>query len=599
MRVTLVVLVLLILLVPLHDQVGLTWESSGTSRTFVTRNASYQPSTLFVNTWGLLNSYTRARAVAMDTAGNIYLAGSCCDSFPGEGNSKPFLVKLSSSGTLLWQRVWNSTLSSVSGFGSGVNAMALDSANNIYLAGYQINYTQYALVLKIDPNGRLLWGKIWNGNSDSVATGLAVGSTGDVFVSGIADVHNNYLNKILLLRFSADGSLVWEKTWEYLSDIANGITTDASGDVYLAGASLRYYGYNTHGLLVKFNSTGDLQWGRVWGGGFGFNAANNTGNAVTVDSDGSIVVTGRAQASNATRTVGVSFMKFNPAGNLINQRVWPKNGYGNALTTDSSGGTYIAGEFDEPVSNTFGRILILKLAPTGDLDWGFAGGSTVMGDAGTGVAEDPSGDFIVSGYISQAGPTGWVDVGSPVTSFDFSAAPIVGSVNDIYAGATNVSATLLANMGSLTAAGITDAYVIKASPPVPSPPDSPRALAVVVNVVNATLSWNAPLSNGGARILGYRLFKGLSNGSETLFRNLTLARSYTDTDLRVGVTYYYYVTAVNVAGESLASNRATVELSGFNIFSPYMITAGAGVIALAAIIITISFLRRNYRGRRV
>ncbi len=586
---------LLAILLPPHDQVMRMDLQGNSLRTLVSRTAPYQPSALFVNTWGLFDKYTRARAVAIDPAGNIYLAGSCCDYSPGQGDPFPFLVKFSSSGSLLWQRVWNSTLSSR--FGSGVNAIALDSANNIYLAGYQININQYVLVLKIDQNGGLLWGKVWNGNQDSVATGLALDAMGDVFVSGIADVHANNFHKILLLRFSANGSLVWQKTWGYQSDTANGITADASGNVYLAGTSERNYGYysGTYGLLLKFNLTGDLQWGRIWGSDLNFNTAN----AVTLDSIGSILVTGRAQASNDTPSIGVSFMKFNSTGGLIIQRAWPKNAVADALTTDSSGRTYITGEFDEPVNNVSVRILILKLDSSGDLEWGFAGGSTVLGDSGTGVALDQSGNFIVSGYISQAVLAGWVDVGSTSTSFNFSPVLAPGLVNDFHGNATIVRGSLLTNMGTLTAAGRTNAYVIKASQPVPSPPDPPGALAVVVNAKNATLSWNTPLSNGGSSILGYHLFKGQSNGSETLFLNLTSARSFTDTDLRVGVRYYYYVTAFNAAGESPASNRATVELSGVSFSWPDLITVGAGVTAVAAILITILLLRKNYWSRRV
>ncbi len=89
-------------------------------------------------------------------------------------------------------------------------------------------------------------------------------------------------------------------------------------------------------------------------------------------------------------------------------------------------------------------------------------------------------------------------------------------------------------------------------------------------------------------------FKGLSNGSETLYRNLSVVRAYMDTSVTGGVTYYYYVTAFNAFGESAPSNRAVVELSASNLTLPFNLVTGVpGTIAVAAILLVIFLLRRR------
>lgn len=87
---------------------------------------------------------------------------------------------------------------------------------------------------------------------------------------------------------------------------------------------------------------------------------------------------------------------------------------------------------------------------------------------------------------------------------------------------------------------------------VPSPPRNVTAKAAGSGI---TVKWQAPTSNGGAAITGYRIHRGSSSSSGAVIATVSAnALSFVDTTAPKKATSYYWVTAVNAAGESLRSN---------------------------------------------
>ncbi|HMI24448.1 MAG TPA: fibronectin type III domain-containing protein, partial [Streptosporangiaceae bacterium] len=93
-----------------------------------------------------------------------------------------------------------------------------------------------------------------------------------------------------------------------------------------------------------------------------------------------------------------------------------------------------------------------------------------------------------------------------------------------------------------------------ATPAAPvTAPGAPRGLTAAAGDAQVSLSWQAPGSNGGAAITGYRVYQGTSKkpvasvtGTGTTVKNLTN-----------GTAYSFKVTAVNKAGEGSASAAAS------------------------------------------
>jgi fibronectin type 3 domain-containing protein len=68
------------------------------------------------------------------------------------------------------------------------------------------------------------------------------------------------------------------------------------------------------------------------------------------------------------------------------------------------------------------------------------------------------------------------------------------------------------------------------------------------------LGWTTP-ANGGSPITSYRLYRGTTSGSLSLYQTLGLVTSYTDGAVSNGTTYYYQVSAVNAVGEGSRSTE--------------------------------------------
>lgn len=92
-------------------------------------------------------------------------------------------------------------------------------------------------------------------------------------------------SSVILVKFDSWGNLIWQRG--YGGGVGYGIAVDSSGDIYLAGVS----GYEGAGgceaMLLKVNSTGDPLWYRDWGG-YGCDVANN----VALDAQGNLYVEG-------------------------------------------------------------------------------------------------------------------------------------------------------------------------------------------------------------------------------------------------------------------------------------------------------------------
>ena len=90
----------------------------------------------------------------------------------------------------------------------------------------------------------------------------------------------------------------------------------------------------------------------------------------------------------------------------------------------------------------------------------------------------------------------------------------------------------------------------------PSAPQNANAESVSYGIL---ISWYQPSDNGGSQILFYRLYRGLSSGDKDLLTIIEYEkRTYLDTTIDYGQTYYYHIIAVNSMGEGESSSEVAV-----------------------------------------
>ena len=171
-----------------------------------------------------LATHDYANGVVTDSSGNVYVTGGAKGGLDGNtsaGNTDLFMLKYNSSGTKQWTKQLGS-----SGRDSA-NAIAIDSSGNLYVTGMTFG------------------GLDWNTSAGS--------------------------NDLFVVKYNSSGTKQWtEQLGSASSDIANGVATDSSGNVYLAGVT--YGGLdgnsnqdNSDLFVVKYNSSGTKQWTKQLG----------------------------------------------------------------------------------------------------------------------------------------------------------------------------------------------------------------------------------------------------------------------------------------------------------------------------------------------
>ena len=306
--------------------------------------------------------------------------------------------------TLLSETTWGGNGSDVS---DGV-AVAADGAS--YVVGITDSFTtdQFGnpspriFLVKFAADGSLVWQRIWNGTTvrGLGRTGVALGAGNLVYVTGVS---TNNGNDAVLLKFDVNGTLLWERTWGGpASDQSLAVATAADGSAYIAGTATSF-GPSSSGLfVVKFDSLGNLVWQRILDGA--------EGNAVSVGPDGSVYAAGTTPRPGLIGNFDVVVLKITSDGSLVWQRTYasgevvdPRGG----MTVAPDGSTYIAGAIQTVKANRADiAALIVKLSTNGDLlfDKQFDGRG---GETATGVAIAPD-----DGTVYVAGTTTTFGAGS-------------------------------------------------------------------------------------------------------------------------------------------------------------------------------------------
>jgi len=86
-------------------------------------------------------------------------------------------------------------------------------------------------------------------------------------------------------------------------------------------------------------------------------------------------------------------------------------------------------------------------------------------------------------------------------------------------------------------------------------PDPPMNVSINITKDYILISWDPPEDDGGASLSAYDLYRGTDIDSIEYFKRIDVIKnSYQDREIKIGETYYYYITATNIVGESMPSD---------------------------------------------
>ena len=392
---------------------GTTWTNKKSLRDDSSRSSSGDgmPGTYQLAT----NDY--ANGVATDSSGNVYVAGGTIGGLDGNtssGNTDLFVVKYNASGTKQWTKQLGS-----SGRDSA-NGVATDSSGNVYVTGVTFggldcNTSAGAndlFVVKYNASGTKQWTKQLGSASSDFANGVATDSSENVYVAGATygGLDNNTSagnSDLFVVKYNSSGTKQWTKqlgTAEY--DEARGVAIDLSGNVYVVGGTKGNLKGNSNSgrtdlFVVKYNSSGTRQWTKLLG-----TSDTDLANGVATDSSGNVYVAGvtykHLDGNTSAGKADLFVVKYNSSGT----KQWTKQlgtssrDHARGVATDSSGNVYVTGDtyggIDSNTNAGYNDLFVVKYNSSGTKQWTKQLGTSST-DLANGVATDSSGDVYVTG----------------------------------------------------------------------------------------------------------------------------------------------------------------------------------------------------------
>lgn len=180
------------------------------------------------------SKHDKAKNIVMNGASNVLVIGDQTSNSTS-GQSVQLLNLAASNGSLNWQK----EITGSSGKLSSGWAITVDSGNNIYITGS----TQRAagsqdsiFVIKLNSSGTLIWGKNFYNNNDSYSTGrsIAVDGSNNVYIGGYATSAGN--TDAIVLKLDSSGNVLWQKRIGGTGDDrVYGISLDSSNNLYAVG----------------------------------------------------------------------------------------------------------------------------------------------------------------------------------------------------------------------------------------------------------------------------------------------------------------------------------------------------------------------------
>jgi uncharacterized delta-60 repeat protein len=365
-------------------------------------------------------------------------------------------LKFAPDGSLAWQRIWQGSTF----FGSFRGpAITLSADGSVYVAGTTNTNGGDAFLLRFDANGNLIWQRTWGGSEFDQGAAVAAASDGSAYVVGTTTSFGPTSNNLFVLKFAADGTLVWQK----VSDSNNGmaVAVGPDGSVYAAGSSPRPDGIAEFDIVVlKLNPDGSPVWSKTYAGGL---VADPRG-GMTVGPDGSVYIAGAIQYQQTGFVhIAALILKLSPDGTLLFDRKWGgKNGDTAAGVSVAPDGTvYVAGtsaSFGAGIDDAF----VVHLLPSGRaIDAVTWGGTGLDNGAGVGVAADGT---IVLAATASSPPYSLLTAPKKTASAKGSLTARTGSLDDAAGVASDPGSAVSTPSGSTTFAGSVDAALVRIAP---------------------------------------------------------------------------------------------------------------------------------------
>jgi hypothetical protein len=198
---------------------------------------------------GSMAYYDNDPSMTQDTQGTIYTVMSISN---GWGQRSNLLSKYNSFGSILWSKVTHpyGTCGTANAKQQSVNDIMTDSSGNVYIAG-TINTVNCdsslhndAYIRKYDTEGNVVWTNAFGSNTADFADCLARDASGNIYIAGatLGSIQPNVTNRgeydAYVRKYDANGNALETRQFGTpKGDSVYDLTTDTNGNVYVIGST--------------------------------------------------------------------------------------------------------------------------------------------------------------------------------------------------------------------------------------------------------------------------------------------------------------------------------------------------------------------------
>lgn len=289
------------------------------------------------------NNLDTPNGMFVDNNGNVYIAGHFSASatftstvITSAGDIDAFFAKYNNAGVLQWVKRIGGTSGD---FGYNIEE---DASGNVYMVGNFHGTVSFGNISITNAGGSdafiakyksatdtWIWVKQAGGTETDIATDVAIGTNGDIIVSGVFQgsakfsandvVISTGMYDVFIARYNSDGTLLWVKrAGSKNNDTINSLAIDANDNIYVTGA---FYDLVNFGnifvastgirdiFIAKYNSMGYPEWAQSAGG-----KSDDVANRIAVQANGNAYITG---TFNGNAKFGETFVTGGTSGVFV------------------------------------------------------------------------------------------------------------------------------------------------------------------------------------------------------------------------------------------------------------------------------------------
>lgn len=263
------------------------------------------------------------RTVTATTDGGFVAVGfSYSSELCTKGGIDSIIVKYSSNGKKLWQKIYGGTqtdmLEDVAATSDG-GFVAVGTSNSPELNN-DIGAYYNSIIVKFDSNGEEQWQQTMGEEKENEFNSVIETKQGDFIAVGCLEESN--FAEPLIVKYDKTGQKVWQNEYEneeFVGQRLASVIETSSGELIIVGRKDNNLDMATNAIISKYSTDGEKNWEKEFGEGTGITYFNS----VTETSNGGFVAVGQSNEElivNSRETDGI-IVKYDKDGNLE----WQKN----------------------------------------------------------------------------------------------------------------------------------------------------------------------------------------------------------------------------------------------------------------------------------